>query len=60
MQICFPKVLNFEYFQNISLHYMDGIVRELGFVCQQTPKKQLYENGMPKKGLDAVLSTTKH
>ena len=60
MQICFPKVLNIEYFQNISLHYMDGIGRELGFVCHQTPKKQLYENGMPKKGLDGALSTTKH
>ena len=33
---------------------------ELGFVCHQTPKKQLYENGMPKKGLDGALSTTKH
>ena len=60
MQICFPEVLNIEYFQIISLHYMDGIGRELGFVCGQRPKKQLYENGMPKKGLDAAQSSTKY
>ena len=60
MQICFPKVLNIEHFQNISLHYMDGIGRELDFVCHQTPQNQLYENGMPKKGLDGALSATQH
>ena len=55
-----PKSIKYRIFSEHQSHYMDGIGRELGFVCHQTPKKQLYENGMSKKGLDGALSTTKH
>ena len=43
-----PKSI--KYFQNIRLPYVDGIGRELSFLCRKkTHAQHLYENSMPEK-----------
>ena len=54
----FPKSI--KYFQNISLPYVEGIRRELSFLCRKKNTRAApFWKQYARKGLDAALSTIK-
>ena len=57
IQICFPKVSNI--FRTLASPMGMGLIGSWDLYVAKAPTKQLYENSIPEKGLDAALCTTK-
>ena len=57
IQICFPKVPNI--FRTSASLMGAGLVRSWASYVGKSPTKQLHENSIPEKALDAALRTTK-